>query len=102
MDCRGKPGDDKIEGFQLNSTTKPATIRQQPIKAIIGQLMRGRSERPCARRSVMRAVSYSSDEENMQPKPLRAEAAAVSSATSAALELLLRAVPMATSLSLKW
>ena len=37
-DCA--PGNDEN---QLNTTTKPTTIRQQPINAIIGQLVRGRS-----------------------------------------------------------
>jgi hypothetical protein len=40
--------------------------------------------------------------ENMQAKPLRAEAAADSSATSAVLERLLRAESMPSSLSAEW
>jgi hypothetical protein len=38
----------------------------------------------------------------MHAKPLRADAAAVSSATRAALELLLRAVSMLSILSMEW
>src|SRR3954451_4673521 len=72
-------------GLQPNSRTMPAIARVQAKNRIIGQLVRARPERPWARRCTISAVSYSSEVENRQAKPLRAAAAAVSSAVRAAL-----------------
>src|ERR1700733_2861726 len=75
---------------QFNSSTEPATISEQPTNITIGHGLDGWSYRPCARRCAINAVSYSSEVENMQAKPPRANVAAASSELRAARDLELR------------
>ncbi|MCB1392622.1 MAG: hypothetical protein K5821_05910 [Nitrobacter sp.] len=71
----------------------PTIVISRAIKIVVDQPPREKIYRPRARRSLMSARSYSSEDEKMQAKPPRATAAAVSS-DMISLRVLLREIIM--------